>query len=120
MKAVLWIAVPGGLLFTLLAWSLGRLSSDAIALILGCVITMIAVLGTMWTVSLGRNRDAQDDDDWQQPGIVPAQPQPIIITNIIIVQSPPAAPVRMIEAEPTGLRYLSVSPQQRRRLEVRP
>ncbi len=38
MKTALLIAIPGGAAFTLFAWSLSRLSSDAVALALVAIV----------------------------------------------------------------------------------
>ena len=61
MKAVLLIAIPGGAAFTLFAWSLSRLSSDAVALALGLTLGVIACIpATLLVLSAKRGRDSED------------------------------------------------------------
>lgn len=61
MKTVLLIAVPGGAIFTLLAWSLSRLSSDAVALAIGLSFGVLAGVPSAALVLLARRRDDEDD-----------------------------------------------------------
>jgi len=79
---VLLIAVPGGAVFTLLVWSLSRLSSDAVALALGLTLGVVSLIPTLWLVTLAARRDAQDDryDDWQ-PTIIDYPPPPTIYAD---------------------------------------
>ncbi len=63
MKTVLLIAVPGGAVFTLLAWSLTRLSPDAVALAIGLSFGVLAGLPSAALVLLARRRDEQDGDE---------------------------------------------------------
>ena len=60
MRTVLLIAIPGGAAFTLFAWSLSRLSSDAVALALGLTLGVIAGVPTLALVTLARRRDSED------------------------------------------------------------
>ncbi len=61
MQTALLIAVPGGAAFTLFAWSLTRLSSDAIALAMGLTLGVIACIpATLLVLSAGRRRDSED------------------------------------------------------------
>ncbi len=61
MQTALLIAVPGGAAFTLFAWSLTRLSSDAVALALGLTLGVIACIpATLLVLAAGRRRDSED------------------------------------------------------------
>ena len=60
MKTVLIIAIPGGAAFTLFAWSLSRLSSDAVALALGLTLGVLSLIPSLWLVTLASRRDSED------------------------------------------------------------
>ena len=60
MRTVLLIAIPGGAIFTLFAWSLSRLSSDAVALALGLTLGVLSLIPSLWLVTLARRRDSED------------------------------------------------------------
>ena len=58
MKAViLLIAVS---ILAIFAWSLSRLSGDAIALMMGLTLGVLSMPVTLWTLSLGARRDNED------------------------------------------------------------
>ena len=82
MKVVLLIAVPGGAIFTLLVWSLSRLSSDAVALALGLTLGVLSLIPSLWLVTLARRRDAQDEyaDDYQPIDAYPTTPDDYPVT----------------------------------------
>ena len=63
MQTALLIAVPGGAAFTLFAWSLSRLSSDAVALALGLTLGVLSLIPSLWLVTLARRRDSADYDE---------------------------------------------------------
>ena len=71
MQTALLIAIPGGAAFTLFAWSLSRLSSDAVALALGLTLGVLSIIPSLWLVTLARGRDAED---YAGPDYIDVQP----------------------------------------------
>lgn len=71
MKTAFLLILAGGI--ALFAWSLSRLSSDAIALAMGLTLGVLSLPVSLWVVSLGARRDAEDE---RQPTIIeyPARP----------------------------------------------
>jgi hypothetical protein len=59
---VLLIAVPGGVFVTgILWWLTERLSSDAVAMMIGLMFGVLSLVPTVLLVTLARRRDEQDE-----------------------------------------------------------
>lgn len=62
MRVALLIAVPIGAFLTLIVWRLSELlSPDAVALVLGLAVGVLAGIPPMALVAMARRRDEQDD-----------------------------------------------------------
>ena len=74
MKAALLIAVPAGAFLTAILWYLSqRLSSDALAMMIGMTLGVLSLVPTLVLVKVSQRRD--DEDDWRPTTIdYPSQP----------------------------------------------
>ena len=72
MKSALLIAVPLGAAITALLYYLAqRLSSDALAMMIGLMLGVLSLVPTMALVAMARHRDEEDD---RQPVIIDYNP----------------------------------------------